>query len=210
MASPTQDTAEKVKLGSLQGWTFAHVDTLRDERKNPLDMKYAAILMFFALAPLAQKKEKKAPENKLAPTLGFNHAKDTPPMIDTDALSEENDLKKRLPGNEFVNDKRAMHEASLMHEFVEGFKDSKECAGIKFFMRPERKPDFAVQITVDGHDRPSAEQTWTWILVDMKNKGIGGLGNQSSGKLTARDVCLTVWEDVDPNHFKKPGGKIEN
>ena len=23
------------------------------------------------------------------------------------------------------------------------------------------------------------------------------------------DVCLTVWDDVDPNHVKESGGKIE-
>jgi hypothetical protein len=57
----------------------------------------------------------------------------------------------------------------------------------------------------------------TWILsyladpspAESKSHGVGGMGIQSDAKLTARDVCLTVWDDVDPNHFKKPGGKIE-
>ena len=44
---------------------------------------------------------------------------------------------------------------------------------------------------------------------DNKSHGVGGMGIQSNAKLTARDVCMTVWDDVDPNHFKKPGGKIE-
>jgi hypothetical protein len=38
---------------------------------------------------------------------------------------------------------------------------------------------------------------------------MGGMGNQTSAKLTAKDICLTIWDDIDPNHFKKPGGKIE-
>jgi hypothetical protein len=155
---------------------------------------------------------------KDAPTLGFNNVKDVSPIIDEDAIHEEWKVEKKLPGNQYVHDKRAMHETILMHEFMEGFKDSKECNGITFYLKTDKKPDFTIQITVSGHDDPGLkEQTWTWILghprdpspADSKAHGLGGMGIQSNGKLTARDVCLTVWEDVDPNHFKKPGGKIE-
>jgi hypothetical protein len=71
---------------------------------------------------------------------------------------------------------------------------------------------------LSGHDDPKAsEQSWTWILhylsdpspADKSGHGMGGMGIQSNAKLTARDVCMTVWDDIDPNHFKKPGGKIE-
>jgi hypothetical protein len=116
-----------------------------------------------------------------------------------------------------VHDKRAMHEASLMNEFLEGFKDSKECNGITFYMKEDKHPAFTVQIGITGHDTHPDDQTWTWILgwpgdpspAKEETHGVGGMGSQSSGQLTARDVCLTIWDDVDPNHFKKPGGKIE-
>ncbi len=71
---------------------------------------------------------------------------------------------------------------------------------------------------VSGHDdKKTSEQSWTWILsyltdpspADKASHGMGGMGIQSNAKLTARDVCMTVWDDIDPNHFKKPGGKIE-
>jgi hypothetical protein len=158
------------------------------------------------------------PDSKLAPTLGFNHAKDISPIIDDDAIHEEWKLEKELPGNKFVYEKRAMHEASLMNEFMEGFKSSKECDGITFYLKTDKKPAFTVQISVMGHDDPhQKEQTWTWILgypgdpspADGKSHGLGGMGIQSNAKLTAKDVCLTIWDDVDPNHFKKPGGRIE-
>jgi hypothetical protein len=161
----------------------------------------------------AQQAAKKDP-----PTLGFAHVKDVSPLIDEDAYVEELKLEKQLPGNEFVHDKRAMHEAGLMDEFMEGFKNSKECNGITFYLKTDKKPDFAVHIMVSGHDNPKvSEQSWTWMLgyltdpspVDSKSHGVGGMGIQSDAKLTARDVCMTVWDDVDPNHFKKPGGKIE-
>ena len=152
------------------------------------------------------------------PSLGFNHLKDVSPIMDSDAWMEEQRLEKQLPGNQFVHDKRAMHEAALMNEFMEGFKNSKECNGITFYLKTDKKPDFAVHIMVSGHDDKTAgEQSWTWMLgylndpspADKSGHGMGGMGIQSNAKLTARDVCLTVWDDVDLNHFKKPGGKIE-
>jgi len=151
------------------------------------------------------------------PTVGFNHIKDVSPIIDSDAFSEEKALEKKLPGNEFVHDKRAMHEMTLMNEFVEGFKDSKECNGITLYLKSDKKPDFTVQINVTGHDVTPKDQSWTWILgwpgdpspANKPSHGMGGMGIQSNAKLTAKDVCLTIWDDVDPNHFKKPGGRIE-
>jgi hypothetical protein len=166
-------------------------------------------------APAAAKQEaaKKAP-----PTLSFNRIKDVSPIIDEDAMLDEHRLEKELPGDQFVHDKRAMHETILMNEFMEGFKNSKECNGITFYLKSDKKPDFTVQISVMGHDDTKlSEQSWTWILAwpgdpspaDKTSHGMGGMGIQSTAKLTARDVCMTVWDDMDPNHFKKPGGKIE-
>ena len=173
----------------------------------------AAFLLLIAGVGCTTHTPKKAP-----PTLGFNRIKDVSPVMDSDALHEEWKLEKQLPGNQFVHDKRAMHEAALMNEFMEGFKDSKECNGITFYLKSDKKPDFTVQISVMGHDDTSVgEQTWTWILgypgdpspANNNAHGIGGMGNQSTAKLTAKDVCLTIWDDVDPNHVEKPGGKIE-
>lgn len=164
-------------------------------------------------APAKQETAKKDP-----PTLGFNHLKDVPPIIDSDAMSEGQKLEKELPKNEFVHTKEALHETVLMNEFMEGFKNSKECNGITFYLKTDKKSDFTVQISVMGHDDPKvSEQTWTWVLgwpgdpgtTDSKSHGFGGMGTQTTAKLTARDVCMTVWDDVDPNHFKKPGGRIE-
>jgi len=161
--------------------------------------------------------EKPQTAKKDPPTLGFDHIKDVSPIIDEDAFLEEMKLEKSLPGNQFIHDKRAMHEGSLMNEFVEAFKDSKECNGITFYLKTDKKPAFTVLISVSGHDDHPDNQTWSWNLAypgdpspaDSKSHGVGGMGAQSNAKLTARDVCLTVWDDVDPNHFKKPGGKIE-
>jgi hypothetical protein len=163
--------------------------------------------------------EKQQAAKKDPPTLGFNHIKDVPPIMDADAMTEEQKLEKELPGNERVHDKRAIHETILLNEFVEGFKNSKECNGITFYLKTDKKPDFTVQITVFGHDDPNfGGQSWAWILgypadpdssANNKAHGLGGMGTQSTAKLTARDVCMTIWDDIDLNHFKKPGGEIE-
>jgi hypothetical protein len=161
---------------------------------------------------------KQEASKKKTPRLGFNRLKDVPPIIDSDAMTEGRRLEKELPKNEFVHTKEAMHETILMNEFMEGFKNSKECNGITFYLKSDKKLDFTVQISVMGHDDTKlSEQSWTWILAwpgdpspaDKTSHGMGGMGIQSTAKLTARDVCMTVWDDMDPNHFKKPGGKIE-
>ena len=166
-------------------------------------------MLVLVAACQAQQPNSKAKSSTPAPSLGFNKIKDVSPIIDSDALVEENELKKKLPGNQFVGDKRALHEGSLMHDFLDGFRDAKECEGITFYLKKDTIPDYSAQITVNNHDRPGAEQEWIWMLSDTKKKELGGLGTQSSAKLTARDVCMTVWENVDPNHYKKPGGRIE-
>ena len=149
------------------------------------------------------------------PTLGFAQIKDVAPVFDADAYDEELRLKKALPNNELVGDQRAFHQVALMNDFLDGFKDSKECNGITFYMKASgKKPDFVVQIHVSGHDRSPDNQTWVWMLFQANQSAkdsntLAGMGTQSTAILTARDVCLTVWDDVDPNHFPKPGGKVE-
>lgn len=181
-------------------------------------MRGAAILLVAVLGlRVSQGGSQQAQEHKHAPTLGFTQIKDVSPVVDMDAYEEERRMKKALPGNDLIYARRATHEAGLMNDFLEGFKDSEECNGISFYLTSNKKPEFTVGISVEGHDKHPNDQEWTWILLypadpgprDKPAHGMGGMGTQSSGRLTARDVCLTVWDDVDPNHFKKPGGKIE-
>jgi hypothetical protein len=151
---------------------------------------------------------------KETPTLAFNNAKDIPSILDGDAFSEESRLKEKLPGNEFIGEKRALHEGVLEQQFLDGFRDSKECNGITFY-RDTSKANTTVQITVNFHDDPAGhEQEWIWMLAGGpqqagKEKTLSGLGIQSTAKLTARDVCITMWENLEPNHFPKPGGTIQ-
>jgi len=104
---------------------------------------------------------------------------------------------------------------SLMRNFLDAFRDSKECKGITFYTSEGQKPAFTVQLSVGGV--LSNNQTWGWWLrwpgdpspAHSDGHGFGGTGTQSSARLTARDVCLKIWDDVDPSHSKTSGGRIK-
>jgi hypothetical protein len=175
-------------------------------------MRFQGQLVFilvFAMVCSAQQPNPKPKSSAHVPSLGFSKDKDISPIFDLDAFMEESELKKKLPDNQFVGEKRALHEGALLHDFMQGFQDSKECQGITFYLKKDKVPDFTVQISVNNHDTPGTEQEWIWRLSDTKKNELAGLGNQTNAQLAARDVCMTVWEDVDPNHYKKSGGRIE-
>ena len=136
-------------------------------------------------------------------SLGFNQGKGVSGILDEDAHQEELEMAKRSPGNESVHAGRAMREADLLRQFVEGFQDSKECSGISLYLRTDRKPEFTLTIVVSGRDKTPTDQTWTWAFSEAH--GLGGFGMQSGAKRTAKDICLTIWDNLGPKHFKKPG-----
>jgi len=166
---------------------------------------------------------------KPIPTLGFNHIKDVTPLMDLDAMAEEHRLEKelqKLPGDQSVQalqqqqqylmDKFRQQQQHLMDKFIAGFENSQECLGITSYLKTDEKPEFTVKITV-GHDVFTGADLWTWILnrpADASYKAYGTgwrrvadtkmLLPVSNAKLTAMDVCMTIWDNVDPYHFKKP------
>ena len=141
------------------------------------------------------------------PSLGFNKGKGVSGILDEDAYQEELEMAKRFPGDETVYTGRVMREAELLRQFAEGFQNSRECNGISFDLKPDLKPEFTLTIVVSARHKNPEDQTWTWAF--SERRGMGGFGIQSTAKLTARDVCLTVWENIDANHFKKAGGKTQ-
>ncbi|HYR87799.1 MAG TPA: hypothetical protein VE422_27200 [Terriglobia bacterium] len=102
-------------------------------------------------------------------------------------------------------------DGDLPQEFLDIFKDSKDCSGITFYTRDKKTPpDFRVRMTLSESDTPDQEQEWLWTVLDAKRGGndeLRGIGNQTSAVLAVQDMCTTVWEGIDPNHYKKPGPK---
>jgi len=144
---------------------------------------------------------------EMNPSLGFSKGKGASGILDEDAYEEELDTAKRRPGNESPSTGRVMREADLLRQFAEGFQGSRECNGISLYLNTDRKPEFALTIIVSGGDKSPEDQSWTWAFSEPR--GMGGFGIQSNAKQTARDICLTVWDNIDVNHFKRPGGKVE-
>ena len=102
-------------------------------------------------------------------------------------------------------------DADFSQEFLDIFKDSEECSGIIVYTGDKKTPpDFNVRLTVGTSDTPELEQEWLWTVLSAKRGRAGelrGTGNQTSAALAVRDMCTTVWEDLDPNHYKKPEPK---
>jgi len=141
------------------------------------------------------------------PSLGFKRGKGVSGILDEDAYQEELEMAKRFPGDETVSTGRATREAELLRQFAEGFQSSQECDGVSFDLKTDLKPQFTLAIVVSGYGKNPDDQTWTWAFSEPR--GMGGFGIQSNAKLTARDVCLTLWDNIDPNHFRKPRSKTQ-
>jgi len=141
------------------------------------------------------------------PSIGFKKGKGVSAILDEDAYREELEMAKRFPGDETVSTGRAAREAELLRQFAEGFQNSRECNGISFDLKTDLQPEFTLAIVVSGHNKNPEQEAWTWAFSEPR--GMGGFGIQSNAKLTARDVCLTLWDNIDPNHFKKPRSKTQ-
>jgi hypothetical protein len=145
------------------------------------------------------------------PSVGFAHVETVSPVLDVDALAEENALKKDSPKDSSIPGKRAVHEALLRNEFLAAFKDSKECDGIAFYGKADQVPAFTIQIGVRGHDKSARKPSWTWILaypgdrspLNSEGHGMGGIGSQPNARLTAKEICATIWGITGLNHPKR-------
>ena len=131
------------------------------------------------------------------------------PERQTTASTEDSPVR-RLEFKE-IKPARPVIDADLSEEFLDIFKDSEECSGIIVYTGDKKTPpDFKVRLTVGTSDTPELEQEWLWTVLSAKRGRAGelrGTGNQTSAALAVRDMCTTVWEDLDPNHYKKPEPK---
>jgi hypothetical protein len=162
-----------------------------------LGILFLAVLAFGQTPGKPQQQAKKG-----APRLAFLQTKDNPPLVDTDLYDEQKYIETVGTDASSVKSKRAAHESALMHEFMEGFNQSKDCDGIVMMGQGDQKPDFGLQIMVDSHDLQGQKPVWVWVLREVREDKIMPVGNDDSGKQAASDVCRAVWNVVDPEHLK--------
>jgi hypothetical protein len=167
-----------------------------------LGMLFLAVLAFGQAPGKPQQQAKKG-----APRLGFLETKDNPPLVDTDLFDEQKYIETVGTDTTSVKSKRAAHETALMHEFMEGFSQAKDCDGIVMMSPGDQKPDFGLQIMVDSHDLQGQKPVWVWVLREVRQDKIMPVGNDDSGKQAAAAVCRAVWNVVDPGHLKKSGDR---
>jgi hypothetical protein len=147
------------------------------------------------------------------PTLGFIREKGASLVTDSDAEALEQNLSQKPSPDDIVRNSREVHDAALFADFLDSLKHLKDCSGIKVSVKPNSlPPDFLVLLSVSGLESHPDNQSWFWIVSHpgvklregMPSIGLGGMGSATNAKLTAGDVCRTIWEDLDPNRMKKP------
>lgn len=88
--------------------------------------------------------------------------------------------------------------AEMTAEFLDAFKETKECARIQLSPKDEKtKADFKAQTSFGTADTPEKEEEWRWTLFDLRHDPTGefrGAGNQTSPAEAMRDMCTSIWE----------------
>ena len=155
-------------------------------------VKSIPAIFFLACLAVGQLPAKPQTATQRAPRLGFAAKEDSTPIMDTDMFDEQKYIEEAGSDSSAVKAKRAAHEAALTREFMNGFRDAKECGRIVFLGHGDNKPDFALQIMVDSHDTPGQKPVWTWVLRDVQRDKLMPVGNDDSGTQAAIHICIAM------------------
>jgi len=97
-------------------------------------------------------------------------------------------------------------------EFIHAFRVVPECNGITFITDNAKPVDFTVSVHVSGRLQHPAAQSWIYVVTDLKTRGRDFMQKYREAKFdaqtTAKDVCMKVWDRVDPNRIPGAGGKV--
>lgn len=156
-------------------------------------MKPSIAIFFLVTLVLGHAPAGPQPATKRAPRLAFAKTKDATPIMDTDLFDEQKYIEEGGSDSSAVKGKRATHEAALTREFMDGFKEAKECNGIVLLGHGDNKPDFVLQIMVDSHDTPGQKPVWVSVLREVRTDKLISEGNDDSGKQAASHICQAVW-----------------
>ena len=146
-------------------------------------MRFAAICLAFSLFSCRQTTEKLPAEN--------------PPAQSSPALPPSVPSAPIIPPAQ-VEGAAPVIQAEMSSEFLEAFKESKECRGIQFIKKDDkRKADFRVLTSSTRAETPEMEELWLWTVFDGRGKAEGelrGAGNELSAATAMKDMCTNVWD----------------
>jgi hypothetical protein len=101
--------------------------------------------------------------------------------------------------------------ADMSSEFMEPFKESKECRGIQILTKTDAgKADFKVLTSTAKADTPEMEELWLWTVFDNRTNAEGemrGAGNEASAASAIKDMCSNVWDAFNARRGAQPPQK---
>lgn len=114
------------------------------------------------------------------------------PVVDTDMFDAQKYVEQTGADASSEKTKRASHEETLTREFFAGFNDTKDCDGIIVKGKGDQQPQFNLQLIVDSHDTPGQKPVWIWILSNAPGNKFIVKGEEDSGALAAKNICLAI------------------
>lgn len=160
-------------------------------------MRLLIALMLVTVVSCAQKPSEtpqKVAGKKLArtPSVGLLETAGISGVVDTDLYDQQKYIEQTGGDSSGTKTKRASHEEALTRDLFNGFSASKDCDGIIFEGKGDQKPQFTLQVMVDTHDTPGQKTTWVWVLHQAAPDKILDEGEEDSGALAAKDICLAT------------------
>lgn len=114
------------------------------------------------------------------------------PVVDTDMFDAQKYVEQIGADASSEKNKRAAHEETLTREFFAGFNDTKDCDGIIVKGKGDQQPQFNIQLLVDSHDTAGQKPVWIWILSNAPTNKFIVKGEEDSGALAAKSICLAI------------------
>jgi len=173
-------------------------------------MKLSIMISFLALVACAQKPAANQPaidQQKLrqTPSVALAQTGGSPVVVDTDMFDAQKYIEQVDGDSSSAKVKRASHENLLTREFFSGFNGDKDCDGIIIKGKGDQQPQFNLQLIVDSHDTPGQKPVWVWILSDADKNRFIVKGEEDSGALAAKSICLAIRKASTDSETKTAG-----
>lgn len=158
-----------------------------------------------AQKPAANQQAAGQQKPKQTPSLAIAQTGDSPVVVDTDMFDAQKYVEESGSDASSAKTKRASHEEALTREFFAGFNGAKDCDGIIIKGKGDQQPQFNLQLLVDSHDTAGQKPVWIWILSNAPTNKFIVKGEEDSGALAAKSICLAIKKAISPSETTTAG-----